>query len=1345
MVLGKRLLGKMGGGGAGSPSAYGGVRASPMKGRKSPFKRRISSLTKGSSAGAAEGGGAGAAANIRVAVRVRPENQTEQAGAYRNVINVVDDQMLVFDPKEEEDGFYFQGKKQNQRRDLNKAVAKDHTFTFDVVLGPTATNEEVFRSTTKDLVDVLFGGYNCSVFVYGATGAGKTHTMLGSPDNPGITFKTVMELYQRIEEKKEECSCEVAVSYLEVYNETIVDLINHQSGQLAIREDGKNAVNIPGLSIHRPSGPDDLLRLLQYGNSNRQQHPTDANHESSRSHAVFQVMLKQKARNQGLSGSVKVAKLSMIDLAGSEKGSATSSREKARVREGANINKSLLALGNCINALAEGSKYVPYRNSKLTRLLKDSIGGNCRTVMISNVSPSSMSFEDTYNTLKYADRAKKIKVNLKKNVMSVNFHVGQYAKIVEDLKSEINILQRKVRCLEQDNDELREKCDKASKQQQKPAVDVEELAKLKAELATLQERQSDYDNLQSRLKEFEERAVKAEAAAASAAVTASAAADASLTTSDSAPLGAAAAASSSAEGKAFAMDDYGFTNEEYGEAFLAALYSMERLANETSSLKMLDLNKQIYQSMVQRAEVFGITSGGGGSAASVTSSNSVTSSTTMRRLRDYLSKVERKIDKCRKRILRVKRKKESACQFVSDILDTWTQDASGNSGQSGSQIQSLKFSSHCQIRQEQLEKEHLLKVVKELDLHKKRTEEVLLESLRQLKKSHLLLRIHGHATEEAVGDFQSLASKVQCSNINWRDELLVETNLDEPEDHVKGPLSRVISLDSLNSSPTQQHLSTSSVSPSVAAAANVDEQDEEGDDDEEEEEERETVVLIDKEVADITGSGVVEQDEEETNTAPWRPPTPPKSSPSATAQAPPPPSAAVEEQNLPVSLSSKFDETFDVNAAANLTFEMPTASGAADDSTFEMPASAAADRTFEMPASAAADRTFEMPASSAAADRTFEMPESAPASVVNMTFDMPAAASSAFEMPRPPPTPSKAFEMPSYAAAAAAGSASSLTDRTFDLGEGGGAAVAESPVVVRRLMPSPAVDTTVVLDRPVFSGTSAAPSVGDTTVVLDQPMFGARNLPSAAAALAPTSANILPDILSNSLTSVSGGGAPPSSSVPSSTMAPTKTTTSSLRSQRPFAGRQQKSGLEIAAGKQPQRQVPHFMQATTASSRRLGGGGLMTSSVSSLLARPVGGGLLGGAGGVGSGVSALQLPTGGPHRPARTPSPTERRAAAATANGFNAGLSSRSNPVLGAAGKLPRSTRTPSPNSHARAAAAAAVENDYPTSNALSTKASISGGGKTLTGKTVASKNGKSEVKFMRKAQSSSALRQFNK
>merc|ERR1712226_685922 len=267
--------------------------------------------------------------------------------------------------------------------------------------------------------------------------------MLGSTNNPGITFRTVMELYRKIDEMKEESSVEVAVSYLEVYNESIIDLINPETGQLAIRDDGKSAINIPGLSVHRPNGPEDLLRLLQYGNSNRRQHPTDANKESSRSHAVFQVFIKQKGRCAGLSSDVKVAKLSMIDLAGSEKGSATGTKG-ARFREGANINKSLLALGNCINALAEGSKYIPYRNSKLTRLLKDSIGGNCRTVMISNVSPSSMTFEDTFNTLRYADRAKKIKINLKKNVLNVDFHVAQYVKIVEDLRGEISQLKERI-------------------------------------------------------------------------------------------------------------------------------------------------------------------------------------------------------------------------------------------------------------------------------------------------------------------------------------------------------------------------------------------------------------------------------------------------------------------------------------------------------------------------------------------------------------------------------------------------------------------------------------------------------------------------------------------------------------------------------------------------------------------------------------------------------------------------------------------------------------------------------------------------------------------------------------
>merc|ERR1712227_93736 len=136
-------------------------------------------------------------------------------------------------------------------------------------------------------------------------------------------------------------------------------------------------------------------------------------------------------------------------------GGAVTGNKGARFREGSNINKSLLALGNCINALADGSKYIPYRNSKLTRLLKDSIGGNCRTVMIANVSPSSETFEDTFNTLKYADRAKKIKISLKKNVLNVDFHVAQYAKIVEDLRGEISLLKERIQELENENEQLK--------------------------------------------------------------------------------------------------------------------------------------------------------------------------------------------------------------------------------------------------------------------------------------------------------------------------------------------------------------------------------------------------------------------------------------------------------------------------------------------------------------------------------------------------------------------------------------------------------------------------------------------------------------------------------------------------------------------------------------------------------------------------------------------------------------------------------------------------------------------------------------------------------------------------
>ncbi|ERE68378.1 kinesin-like protein KIF18B-like protein [Cricetulus griseus] len=307
--------------------------------------------------------------------------------------------------------------------------------------------QDVFQHTTHSILDSFLQGYNCSVFAYGATGAGKTHTMLGKEGDPGIMYLTTMELYRRLEARQEEKKFEVLISYLEVYNEQIHDLLEPK-GPLTIREDPDKGVVVPGLSFHQPASATQLLEMLTRGNCSRTQHPTDANATSSRSHAIFQIFVKQQDRVPGLTQALQVAKMSLIDLAGSERASSTHAKGE-RLREGANINRSLLALINVLNALADAKgrkSHVPYRDSKLTRLLKDSIGGNCRTVMIAAISPSSLTYEDTYNTLKYADRAKEIRLTLKSNVISLDHHISQYATICQQLQAEGIVIPPTITC-----------------------------------------------------------------------------------------------------------------------------------------------------------------------------------------------------------------------------------------------------------------------------------------------------------------------------------------------------------------------------------------------------------------------------------------------------------------------------------------------------------------------------------------------------------------------------------------------------------------------------------------------------------------------------------------------------------------------------------------------------------------------------------------------------------------------------------------------------------------------------------------------------------------------------------
>lgn len=229
------------------------------------------------------------------------------------------------------------------------------------------------------------------------------------------------------------------VSYLEIYNETIRDLLNPNASVLNLRE-ANSSVSVPGLSTLTPTCASDVITLISSGNSHRTVHGTEANAVSSRSHAVMSVNIRRKPKTAGLVDDWTVATLSVIDLAGSERASVTKNKGD-RLLEGANINKSLLALGNCINALCDPKNrgnHVPYRNSKLTRLLKHSLGGNCRTLMIVCVAPTSAHYDETHNTLQYANRAKEIKTKVTRNIISVDRHVSQYVQVIFQLRQELD-------------------------------------------------------------------------------------------------------------------------------------------------------------------------------------------------------------------------------------------------------------------------------------------------------------------------------------------------------------------------------------------------------------------------------------------------------------------------------------------------------------------------------------------------------------------------------------------------------------------------------------------------------------------------------------------------------------------------------------------------------------------------------------------------------------------------------------------------------------------------------------------------------------------------------------------
>eukprot|EP00051_Salpingoeca_urceolata_P012834 m.159950 g.159950 ORF g.159950 m.159950 type:complete len:733 (+) comp17614_c1_seq1:304-2502(+) len=333
---------------------------------------------------------------ITVCVRKRPLSKKEIGNQELDVITIPDAELtVVHEPK--------------VKVDLAKYV-DHHQFRFDYAFDQASDNQTVYNYSAKPLVQTIFDNGMATCFAYGQTGSGKTHTMGGDFESGvqdctnGIYALSAADVFRlnKLPENREK-NLGVSCSFFEIYGGKVFDLLNKQK-RLRVLEDGKAKVQVVGLSEKVVENLDDVLHLLETGSRQRASGTTSANQHSSRSHAVFQIILRKNNKHRKLWG-----KFSLIDLAGNERGADTSNADRQTRIEGAEINKSLLALKECIRALSKKGSHTPFRASKLTQVLRDSfIGGKSRTCMIAMISPAKSSCEHSLNTLRYADRVKEL-------------------------------------------------------------------------------------------------------------------------------------------------------------------------------------------------------------------------------------------------------------------------------------------------------------------------------------------------------------------------------------------------------------------------------------------------------------------------------------------------------------------------------------------------------------------------------------------------------------------------------------------------------------------------------------------------------------------------------------------------------------------------------------------------------------------------------------------------------------------------------------------------------------------------------------------------------------------------
>ncbi|XP_026542247.1 kinesin-like protein KIF1B isoform X2 [Notechis scutatus] len=370
-------------------------------------------------------------ASVKVAVRVRPFNSRETSKESKCIIQMQGNSTSILNPK--------------NPKEAPKSFSFDysywsHTSPEDPCF---ASQNRVYNDIGKEMLLHAFEGYNVCIFAYGQTGAGKSYTMMGKQEEnqAGIIPQLCEDLFEKINDNSnEEMSYSVEVSYMEIYCERVRDLLNPKNkGNLRVREHPLLGPYVEDLSKLAVTSYTDIADLMDAGNKARTVAATNMNETSSRSHAVFTIVFTQKKHDAETNLSTeKVSKISLVDLAGSERADSTGAKG-TRLKEGANINKSLTTLGKVISALAEVSKkkkktdFIPYRDSVLTWLLRENLGGNSRTAMVAALSPADINYDETLSTLRYADRAKQIKCNAVINE-------DPNAKLVRELKEEVTRL-----------------------------------------------------------------------------------------------------------------------------------------------------------------------------------------------------------------------------------------------------------------------------------------------------------------------------------------------------------------------------------------------------------------------------------------------------------------------------------------------------------------------------------------------------------------------------------------------------------------------------------------------------------------------------------------------------------------------------------------------------------------------------------------------------------------------------------------------------------------------------------------------------------------------------------------